>query len=258
VPGPVPNREEDLARPRERKGSDQMSVTRGVSRPVTIPHADKEWHPIARSSGTPEGLRAADFYEQSDWALAYSICDDLSEYKKSSRRSSQMAQTIYSAMTNLLVTEADRRRVRIELHEPGRRRGRRERDRHQRLPRRTGGRPTDPGVMPWMLTARGDRGPGAHLHRPHVADERRRLLASSPSARSAGRSPAGQRSGCATKKADPGSSRPSRCVSSSGGTRSMSGRFVYRKGVLQRMKGWGKDPLLAVICLVELVGPSAC
>lgn len=33
------------------------------------------------------------------------------------------------------------------------------------------------------------------------------------------------------------------------------GRFVYRKGVLQRMKGWGKDPLLAVLCIVELVGP---
>lgn len=35
-----------------------------------------------------------------------------------------------------------------------------------------------------------------------------------------------------------------------------SGRFVYRTGVLQRMKGWGKDPLLAVLCLVELCGPS--
>jgi hypothetical protein len=34
------------------------------------------------------------------------------------------------------------------------------------------------------------------------------------------------------------------------------GRFINRKGVLQRMKGWGKDPLLAVLCLVELVGPS--
>lgn len=34
------------------------------------------------------------------------------------------------------------------------------------------------------------------------------------------------------------------------------GRFVYRTGVLQRMKGWGKDPLLAVISLVEFVGPS--
>lgn len=35
-----------------------------------------------------------------------------------------------------------------------------------------------------------------------------------------------------------------------------NGRFLYRTGVLQRMKGWGKDPLLAVISLVEFVGPS--
>ncbi|QDK03177.1 terminase large subunit [Streptomyces phage Yasdnil] len=35
-----------------------------------------------------------------------------------------------------------------------------------------------------------------------------------------------------------------------------TGRFTNRKGVLQRLKGWGKDPLLAVLCLVELVGPS--
>jgi hypothetical protein len=34
------------------------------------------------------------------------------------------------------------------------------------------------------------------------------------------------------------------------------GRFINRKGVLQRLKGWGKDPLVAVLCLVELVGPS--
>ncbi|MEV4642763.1 terminase [Actinoplanes sp. NPDC049548] len=35
-----------------------------------------------------------------------------------------------------------------------------------------------------------------------------------------------------------------------------TGRFIYRTGVLQRLKGWGKDPLLAVICLIEFVGPS--
>lgn len=34
------------------------------------------------------------------------------------------------------------------------------------------------------------------------------------------------------------------------------GRFIYRTGVLQRLKGWGKDPLLAVLCMVEFVGPS--
>lgn len=33
------------------------------------------------------------------------------------------------------------------------------------------------------------------------------------------------------------------------------GEFAYRSGVLQRCKGWGKDPLLAVLCLVEFVGP---
>lgn len=33
------------------------------------------------------------------------------------------------------------------------------------------------------------------------------------------------------------------------------GRFVYRGGMLRRMKGWGKDPLAAVICCVEFLGP---
>lgn len=33
------------------------------------------------------------------------------------------------------------------------------------------------------------------------------------------------------------------------------GRFTYRDGVLQRLKGWGKDPLLAFICLFEMLGP---
>lgn len=34
-----------------------------------------------------------------------------------------------------------------------------------------------------------------------------------------------------------------------------AGRFVYRRGVLRRMKGWGKDPLAASLALTEFVGP---
>lgn len=34
-----------------------------------------------------------------------------------------------------------------------------------------------------------------------------------------------------------------------------SGRFVYRYGVLRRMKGWGKDPFGAALCALEFVGP---
>ena len=33
------------------------------------------------------------------------------------------------------------------------------------------------------------------------------------------------------------------------------GRFAYRKGVLRRLKGWGKDPLAAALSLAELCGP---
>ncbi|HZJ03028.1 MAG TPA: terminase, partial [Thermoleophilia bacterium] len=33
------------------------------------------------------------------------------------------------------------------------------------------------------------------------------------------------------------------------------GRFVYRDAVLQRMKGWGKDPVGATFCAAEFVGP---
>lgn len=128
MPGPVPNRSNDLARPRERKGKEIVPVTKGEARPVKIPRADSTWHPIAKMLW--DGLKTsgqADFYQNSDWAFAYSLCEDLSIYKKPlinrdgeeyHKRSGQMLQTIYSAMERLLITEGDRRRVRIELHEP--------------------------------------------------------------------------------------------------------------------------------------------
>lgn len=131
-PGKVPNRSEDLARPRERKGGDVQPITNGIMRPVRIPRADPEWHPIAKMLwDSLKKSGQSDFYQQSDWAFAYSLCEDLSHYKSGSKsidratrelynksRSGQMLQSIYSAMERLLVTEGDRRRVRIELQRP--------------------------------------------------------------------------------------------------------------------------------------------
>lgn len=117
--GPVPNREDDLARPRSRKGSDQQPVTKGVAYPTTVPDGDEDWHPIAQMLW--DGLQTSgqsEYYQDSDWAFAYSICEDLSLYKSGYKRSGQMLQTIYSAMERLLVTEGDRRRVRLELAAP--------------------------------------------------------------------------------------------------------------------------------------------
>jgi hypothetical protein len=33
------------------------------------------------------------------------------------------------------------------------------------------------------------------------------------------------------------------------------GRFIYRRGMLRRLKGWGKDPVGATLCALELCGP---
>jgi hypothetical protein len=119
MPGPVPNHSDDLARDRSRKGGDQMPLTKGTRRETEWPEPDPEWHHLAidvyngcRNSGQ------ADFYQQSDIALLASLCDDLSYAKNRVQRSGQLLQTIYTNMSNLLVSEGDRRRVRIELDEP--------------------------------------------------------------------------------------------------------------------------------------------
>jgi phage terminase large subunit-like protein len=36
-----------------------------------------------------------------------------------------------------------------------------------------------------------------------------------------------------------------------------NGQYIYREGVIRRLKGWGKDPFTAAICLAELCGPVA-
>lgn len=127
--GPVPNRSTDLSRERDANRGDRPEITKGTLRPVTIPEADPDWHPIAHMLW--EGLiesGQSDWYQQSDWAFAYSLMEDLTRYKEPLvnqktgeeyfKRSGQMLQTIYSAMERLLVTEGDRRRARIELSAP--------------------------------------------------------------------------------------------------------------------------------------------
>jgi len=119
MPGPVPKAEHQLTRPRSRRGGDQVEVTRGTRREVTIPDPDPNWHSIAKGlyeSVTRSGQ--SDFYQDSDWWLLYSLCEDLSLYKYNEhRRSGQMLQTLMSAFERLLIAEGDRRRVRIELTE---------------------------------------------------------------------------------------------------------------------------------------------
>lgn len=116
--GPVPNRSTDLSRARDANRGDRMPITKGISRPADIPEPDPEWHPTARllwdaacSSGQ------ADFYESSDFAYLYHVCEELDRYKRDKKRSSMMFAALNQAFEALLITEGARRRVRIELQD---------------------------------------------------------------------------------------------------------------------------------------------
>lgn len=111
--GPVPKRSEERIR---RNKDDREPVQVAAGSDVVVPEPDELWHPIARrlwDSLAESGQ--SKFYEPSDWALAYSLMDDLTYYKNASKRSGQMLASIYAQMSSLLISEGDRRRVGIEL-----------------------------------------------------------------------------------------------------------------------------------------------
>src|SRR5690349_15932183 len=79
-------RTEELAYPRERNGSDKSTtsdVTKGQMMPVTIPHAPKDWHPVARRLWDAfKTSGQVNYWQNTDWAFAYMVCDDISVARK--------------------------------------------------------------------------------------------------------------------------------------------------------------------------------
>lgn len=114
--GPIGKRSEDI---RGHRAKDEVeAITKvDVEGEVVQPAADPDWHPIAQQLWEAMGESGQSmFYEPSDWAVAYSLMDDLTYYKRGTKRSGQMLQTIMSSLTSLLLTEGDRRRVALELN----------------------------------------------------------------------------------------------------------------------------------------------
>ena len=119
--GPIPKRADRPGgyRPetRARKAaSGADGISRAPSRAAAQPKASADWDPIAKRMWKAVGESGQSiFYEPSDWAVLYSLMDDLTYYKSQPRRSGQMLQTIMSSLTTLLLTEGDRRRLQVEL-----------------------------------------------------------------------------------------------------------------------------------------------
>lgn len=72
----------------------------------------KKWYLALQKSGQ------AQFYEVSDWMEAYVAAEILSEMLNADRLSAMLYAAWASHTARLLVTEGDRRRMRIELQKP--------------------------------------------------------------------------------------------------------------------------------------------
>ena len=119
MPGPVPNRSDDLSRERDANRAHRAPITTGQLMPVTIPRVDSDWHPAAkRWFNSLKSSGQVEFFQNSDWAYAHWVATEMSHYMKSAKRSSMMYAALDSSMSKLLTTEADRRRARVELSAP--------------------------------------------------------------------------------------------------------------------------------------------
>jgi hypothetical protein len=83
---------------------------------VEIPAADKNWHSLAIAwyeSLAKSGQSG--FYEPSDWAAARYVAELMSRGLERSHPSAQLFSSLWGAMGDLLTTEAQRRRLRVEV-----------------------------------------------------------------------------------------------------------------------------------------------
>lgn len=114
MPGPVPKRSDQ----RVRRNKDEVPIEKVTAiGEVEIPELDLEDpHPlIADFYESLKDSAQSEFYEPSDWQQARLTCHFLDRQVKSSKPSGQMLAVLHSMMTDLLVTEGARRRVRLEI-----------------------------------------------------------------------------------------------------------------------------------------------
>lgn len=116
--GPVPKRSNQRRRRNKESKPTKAKAKTPASKPNRIapPRVNGQWHSIAKDwyrSLAESGQ--AQFFEPSDWQAARLVADELSRYLRSKKRSAMMFSYIWTAMGDLLTTEATRRRLKLEI-----------------------------------------------------------------------------------------------------------------------------------------------
>lgn len=112
--GPIPKRSEE----RIRRNHDEVEITKieagGLVEQPPLGLDDP--HPMITDFWDSLGESAqSKFYEPSDWQFARFTLHFADQLVRSSKPSSQMLMAVNSSLTELLVSEGSRRRVRMEI-----------------------------------------------------------------------------------------------------------------------------------------------
>lgn len=112
--GPIPKRSDERIRRNEDEGPVEiLSVQGDVDIPdLNMPEAHPlvvDWYDSLKDSAQSK------YYEPSDWQTARIVAHFLDSEVKSFKANGQMVATLHSFMTDLLVSEGARRRVRLEI-----------------------------------------------------------------------------------------------------------------------------------------------
>lgn len=113
ITGPIPKRSDERIRRNKVEGLEKVQAIGTVRRPpLDMPDA----HPV--TVDLYQSLRdsaQSKYYEPSDWQYARLALHFADQLLKSSRPSAQLLVTVNQMLSSLLVSEGDRRRVRLEV-----------------------------------------------------------------------------------------------------------------------------------------------
>lgn len=123
MPGPIPNLSSDLSRESSANRDGRVPLKKGVRRPTSNILPSPDWHPSVKLfwKRAKRGGQA-DFYQDSDYAYMWMLCDTLSHELKlrdaGKPYKAIIIQNFFTSLTPLMLTEGERRRARVELEAP--------------------------------------------------------------------------------------------------------------------------------------------
>jgi hypothetical protein len=114
--GRIPKRSSERRRRNKVPGLETVKVTGRVKIPALPKREDGDWHPLARK--LYNSLRTsgqAQYFEPSDWAMALAAAEYTTRVMSFLRVSAEQWRVMWDMWESLLMSEAARRRARIEI-----------------------------------------------------------------------------------------------------------------------------------------------